>query len=66
MQRNKSAYIESVQAGDEGTYRCLGEVMGDDGRRVKVERDIQLVTAQGECQTPVLQIHTSILFASVT
>ncbi|XP_060776571.1 uncharacterized protein LOC132886047 [Neoarius graeffei] len=46
MQRNKSAYIEIVQAGDEGTYRYSGEVMGDDGRRVKVERNIQLVIAQ--------------------
>lgn len=65
MQRDRSAYIERVQDGDEGTYRCSGQVKRDNGKRMKVERDIQLVTAQGECQTPLLQIHTSMLFASL-
>ncbi|XP_027005833.2 neural cell adhesion molecule 2-like [Tachysurus fulvidraco] len=46
MRLVKSAYIESVQDGDEGTYRCSGEVEGGNGKRVEVERSIQLITAQ--------------------
>ncbi|KAK3572101.1 hypothetical protein QTP86_022330 [Hemibagrus guttatus] len=43
---DRSAYIESVQNGDEGTYRCSGAVAADNGMNIKVERNIQLVTAQ--------------------
>ncbi|KAG7336020.1 hypothetical protein KOW79_000713 [Hemibagrus wyckioides] len=43
---DRSAYIESVQDGDEGTYRCSGAVRADNDLLVKVERNIQLVTAQ--------------------
>ncbi|MCJ8728632.1 hypothetical protein PDJAM_G00006630 [Pangasius djambal] len=46
VQVDRSAYIESVQDGDEGTYQCSGQVKGENGKRVKVERNIQLVTAQ--------------------
>lgn len=65
VQVDRSAYIQSVQDGDEGTYRCSGRVKGDNGKQVKVERNTQLVTVQGECQAPVLLIHTSMLFANV-
>ncbi|KAF4088206.1 hypothetical protein AMELA_G00079720 [Ameiurus melas] len=44
--RDRSAYIERVQDGDEGTYKCSGQVTGDNNKRVTVERSIQLVTAQ--------------------
>lgn len=46
---DKSAFLKSVQDGDEGTYRCSGQVKGGNGKRVTVERNIQLVTAQGVC-----------------
>ncbi|XP_053485970.1 uncharacterized protein LOC128610582 [Ictalurus furcatus] len=44
--RDRSAYIERVQDGDEGTYKCSGQVTGDNNKRVTVERNIQLVTTQ--------------------
>lgn len=45
---DRSAYTESVQDGDEGTYRCSGAVRVDNNLLVKVERNIQLVTVQGK------------------
>lgn len=47
---DRSAYIQSVQNGDEGAYSCSGQVKGDNSKRVMVERKIELVTAQGKCQ----------------
>lgn len=48
-QVDRSAFIKNVQDGDEGTYRCSGQVKGGNGKRVTVERNIQLVTAHGVC-----------------
>ncbi|KAI5618179.1 B-cell receptor CD22-like, partial [Silurus asotus] len=43
---DRSAYIKSVQDGDEGTYKCLGQLMRANSKYVEVERTIQLVTTQ--------------------
>ncbi|KAM9489272.1 lymphocyte activation gene 3 protein [Clarias gariepinus] len=44
-QVDRSLFIQSVQDGDNGTYRCSSQVK-ENGQHGKVERNIKLVTAQ--------------------
>lgn len=54
--QDRSAWIETVQDGDEGKYTCSGMIKGSNGTPYKVQRRMQLVVARGEEKNAVCRL----------